>query len=338
MPVGIGPASERVLAGCLDANVASRWTIAMVDEDAWGIGWANHESSSASDLGSDCDPIDIPNRIRTISDAVSDSESLPNSCSVVYEKSPCTGRGSSSSSSSSRSRSPSGYPHPLHYVPASLSSLTCSILGNEMTGKSLNPSTLARGRPLTKLLPERADSRSLSPSMAPLTPLDLLGESSPTSPTSRCLSAYGPDSPLENGGGRTRGTSRFRWRGPDLFDIEEISAREKWRSTRSRHSSRSRLPDDDRLHSIGRKGFDFSNETPRGRSPRAGSQAARSSLSTSREKRLCGLERDLVGWRTPSATRDGFREAVAERIKTRSRSVGFDFGIKRARTRNLASP
>jgi len=59
----------------LDTNVASRWTIAMVDEGAWGIGWASHESSLGSDLGSDCDPVHIPNRARTISD--SDSKSLP---------------------------------------------------------------------------------------------------------------------------------------------------------------------------------------------------------------------------------------------------------------------
>jgi len=335
MPTGIGPAAERVLAGCLDAKVASRWTIAMVDEDAWGIGWASHESTPASDLGSDCDPINIPNRTRTISDAVSDSESLPNSCSGVSEESLLPGRGSSSSSSSSRSRSSSRLPHPLHYVPASLSSLTDSILGNET---SLNSSTLARGRPRMKVSPERADSRSLSPRMAPLTPPDFIGESSASA---RSLRACGPDSPLENEGGRTRGASGFLWRGPDLFDIEETSTREKWRSSGSRHSSRSRLPDDDRLHSIGRKAFDPLNqrdETPRGRSPRAGGQSARSSLSASREKRLCGLERDLVGWRTPSASRDGVREAVAEMIKVRSRSVGFDFGVKRARSRNLAPP
>ena len=331
MPIGIGLPAERVLAGCLDGNVASRWTIAMVDEDAWGIGWASHESSPASDLGSDWDPVNIPNRARTISDAVSDS------CSVVFDDSPLPRRGSSSSSSSSRSRSPSRSPHPLHYVPASLSSLTDSILGNETTGNSLNLSTLARGRPRTKISLERADSRSLSPSMAPLTPLDL----SESSAGSRRLRACEPDSPLENDGGRARGTSKFRWRGSDLFDIDEISAREKWRSSRSRHSSRSRLPDDDRLHSIGLKAFDLLNqwdETPRGRSPRAGGQSARSSLSTSREKRLRGLERDLVGWRTPSASRDGVREAVAERIQVRSRSAGFDFGVRRARTRNLAPP
>ena len=338
MPTGIGSAAERVLTGCLDANVASRWTIAMVDEDAWGIGWASHEDSPAPDLRSDCDPVLIPNRARTISDAVSDSESLSNSCSITSEESLLPGRRSRGSCSSSRSRSPSRLPHPLRYVPASLSTLTDSILGNETTGDSFNPPSLTRGRPRTKVSPERADSRSLSPSMAPLTPPDFIGESSAST---RRLTAYGPDSPLESEGGRTRGTSRFRWRGSELDDIEEMSARQKWRSSRSRHSSRSRLPDDDRLHSIGRKAFDLlSNwdETPRGRSPRAGSQPARSSLSASREKRLHGLERDLAGWRTPSATRGDVREAVAERIKVRSRSVGFDFEVRRSRTRNLVPP
>jgi len=337
MPTGIGPAAERVLAGCLDANVASRWTIAMVDEDAWGIGWASHEGSSASDLGSDCDPVHIPNRARTISDAVSDSESLPNSCSVISEESILLGRRSHGSCSSSRSRSPSRSPHPLRYVPASLSSLTDSILGNETTGKLLNPPTLSRGRPRAKVSPERADSRSLSPSMAPLTPPDLLGESAASS---RRLRAYGPDSPLEGEGGRTSGASRFRWRASELDDIEEMSTREKWRSSRSRHSSRSRLRDGDRSHDIGRKAFDLLNkweETPRGRSPRAGSQPARSSLCTSREKRLYELDHDWFGWCTPSATRDRVREeAIVERMKVRSRSVGFDFGVKRAKARNLA--
>ncbi|KAF9649415.1 kinase-like protein, partial [Thelephora ganbajun] len=48
MPTDIGFAAERILAGCLDTNVASRWTIAMVDEVAWGIGWASHDSSPPS--------------------------------------------------------------------------------------------------------------------------------------------------------------------------------------------------------------------------------------------------------------------------------------------------
>jgi len=99
-----------------------------------------------------------------------------------------------------RSGSPSRLLRPLRYVPASLSSLTDSILGNETTGKLLNPPTLSRSGPRAKVSPERADSRSLSPSMAPLTPPGLLGESA-ASP--RYLRAYGPDSPLEGEGGQS---------------------------------------------------------------------------------------------------------------------------------------
>ncbi|KAG5642413.1 hypothetical protein DXG03_002815 [Asterophora parasitica] len=39
VPPGIGRGAERVLQGCLDRSDTSRWTIAMVDEVAWGIGW-----------------------------------------------------------------------------------------------------------------------------------------------------------------------------------------------------------------------------------------------------------------------------------------------------------
>ncbi|EIW81517.1 kinase-like protein, partial [Coniophora puteana RWD-64-598 SS2] len=39
MPQGIGRGAERVIRGCMDPNVRSRWTIAMVDEMAWGVGW-----------------------------------------------------------------------------------------------------------------------------------------------------------------------------------------------------------------------------------------------------------------------------------------------------------
>ncbi|KAI0930901.1 hypothetical protein AcV7_004957 [Taiwanofungus camphoratus] len=39
VPQGIGRGAERVLQGCLERSVPSRWTVAMVDEVAWGIGW-----------------------------------------------------------------------------------------------------------------------------------------------------------------------------------------------------------------------------------------------------------------------------------------------------------
>ena len=339
MPTGIGLAAERVLMGCLDANVATRWTIAMVDEDAWGIGSASQDSSPSSDLGSDCDPAPIPNRARTISVVISDSESPPHSCSTMSEDSPLPGRTSRGSPSSSRSRSPSDFPRTLRYVPASLVDFTDSIFGGDTTRNSPNSSTPhlpGRGRPRTKTSPERADSRSLSPSMAPLTPPDLIDDSVSRS---RRLRAYGADSPLEGELERTRGTSRLRWRRLELDDIEEMSAREKWGAPRSRHSSRSRLRGDDGSQSVGRRAFDLLHkweESPRGRSSRAGSQPPRSSSSANRERMLHEIDRNRTGWRTPPTARDGAREeVVVERMRFRSRSVGFDLTTEKARARNL---
>ncbi|KAI0088612.1 kinase-like domain-containing protein [Irpex rosettiformis] len=41
MPTDIGRGAERVLQGTLEHSVHDRWTIAMVDEVAWGIGWGS---------------------------------------------------------------------------------------------------------------------------------------------------------------------------------------------------------------------------------------------------------------------------------------------------------
>lgn len=347
MPPDIGLAAERILAGCLDTNVASRWTIATVDEVAWGIGWASHDSSPASDDEPGCDP--VPMRTRTISavisDSGSDSDSSPHIYDIIPGESLLPGRGSrslssSSGYSSSRSRSPSGLPHTLRYIPASLFSLNDSILGADTTrdsSNSITPNLFSRGRPRIKVSPERVGSRSLSPSVAPLTPPDLLGESAARS---RRPDAYGTESSHTNELGRTRGTSRLRWRGSELDDIEELSAREKWSASRSRHSSRSRLRDDGGPNVIGRRAFDLLNkgdEYSRGRSSRPGGQPPRSSSSVSREKRLREIKSDWVGWHTSSTLRDGVREETAVgRMGVRSRSVGFDFAVEKTRTRKLA--
>ncbi|KAI0072197.1 kinase-like protein, partial [Panus rudis PR-1116 ss-1] len=39
VPQGIGRGAERVLQGCIERSVPKRWTISMVDEVAWGVGW-----------------------------------------------------------------------------------------------------------------------------------------------------------------------------------------------------------------------------------------------------------------------------------------------------------
>lgn len=337
MPADICSASERVLTGCLDTNVASRWTISMVDEVAWGIGWANHDSSPASDDEPDCDPVPAHNRTRTISTVISDSDSdsnsPPHTHSLIHGESLLPGRRSRGSPSSSRSRSPTGLPHTLHYIAPSFSTLNDSILGTDTAKPSPHSSTPnlhSRGRPRTKAPSEGTDSRSISPSLAPLTPPDLVHE---FGVRSRRLQAPGADYPHDLG--RTRGTSRFRWRGSELDNIQELSAREKW----GRNSSRSRIRDDDGPNTIGRRIFDPLNkgeELQRGRSSRAGSQPPRSSSSVSREKRLREIERDWLSWRTPSAPGDGVREEIVGRMNARSRSVGFDFRDEKARNRRLA--
>ena len=38
-PEGIGHGAENVLRGCLERLPSDRWTIEMVDNVAWGVGW-----------------------------------------------------------------------------------------------------------------------------------------------------------------------------------------------------------------------------------------------------------------------------------------------------------
>lgn len=47
MPSSIGGTAERVLLGCIEASVSARWTVAMVDEVAWGVGWGNDDAEPA---------------------------------------------------------------------------------------------------------------------------------------------------------------------------------------------------------------------------------------------------------------------------------------------------
>jgi hypothetical protein len=46
VPAGIGRGAELVLQGCIERSTSSRWTIAMVDEVAWGVGWGADDSSA----------------------------------------------------------------------------------------------------------------------------------------------------------------------------------------------------------------------------------------------------------------------------------------------------
>lgn len=41
MPSAIGPLAEAVLRGCLERDPSERWSIGMVDDASWGIGYGN---------------------------------------------------------------------------------------------------------------------------------------------------------------------------------------------------------------------------------------------------------------------------------------------------------
>jgi MAP/microtubule affinity-regulating kinase len=49
MPPGISRGTEHVLKGCMERRVRTRWTIAMVDEMAWGVGLDDDDISPVTD-------------------------------------------------------------------------------------------------------------------------------------------------------------------------------------------------------------------------------------------------------------------------------------------------
>ncbi|GLB38591.1 putative protein tyrosine kinase [Lyophyllum shimeji] len=68
VPPDIGRGAERVLQGCLDRTDTSRWTIAMVDEVAWGIGWGaegDDVTPADSDDEFEAFPLPTPSRSRS---------------------------------------------------------------------------------------------------------------------------------------------------------------------------------------------------------------------------------------------------------------------------------
>ena len=184
MPRGIGRSAEEVLRGCIERSVANRWTVAMVDELAWGIGW-----------GSAADDVTPPPEAAKPSRSVSRTKSRERTRSSSRTKSAIR------SSSRSKSRHPYDYHHPLlattskmaHPEPTqpSFASLTHAILRTSSSTSSNDSShdsalllqpvspapsdaSLPRGRaPRLRLQAESSLSRSRSPGEMPLTPKDL---------------------------------------------------------------------------------------------------------------------------------------------------------------------
>jgi MAP/microtubule affinity-regulating kinase len=183
IPHDIGRGAERILRGCLDSSVHTRWTIDMVDEVAWDIGSTTEDDDTATDTDNDYPLVKNPSKPSTRSPSRSRPVTLgtPRSSSRAkrsLSRDPVQ--------TQSRSRSKGSVPMP------SLAALDTSILGTASVFDSpvhhfphesavnTSPSAfLVRGRPeKPRVYPP---SRSPSPSLLPRTPVDaVLME--PTSP------------------------------------------------------------------------------------------------------------------------------------------------------------
>ncbi|KAL1937821.1 hypothetical protein VTO73DRAFT_12840 [Trametes versicolor] len=208
MPQGIGRSGEQVLKGCIERSVPNRWTISMVDEVAWGIGWgsAADDVTPPPEAALSCRASRSPSRSRTMSrkeHAVDDSENRRSSSRAARSASRSTSAIRTSSRSKSRAAHPydNALPHPLlhterrpaHPLPTqpSLSSLTNAILRTHSSTSSDSAETqdsaiiiqssmsndsdldLERGRmSRPRLQADLSVSRSRSPYLPP-TPKDL---------------------------------------------------------------------------------------------------------------------------------------------------------------------
>lgn len=199
IPTDIGQGAELVLQGCIERSVASRWTIAMVDEVAWGVGWGAEGSPSSPE-----DEIEILQDVhqsasRSLSRRRTDSSGSPagsgtssmHSLDAARRRSTSRARRSRSRASvisdrsmsmstriSSTSRSVSRNSHLNSALTDSMISTntasSISSLSYDIHHESaLVTSPPSRGR-RARNVHTRSTSRSPSPSVAPLTPLDLL--------------------------------------------------------------------------------------------------------------------------------------------------------------------
>ncbi|KAF5361037.1 hypothetical protein D9756_004858 [Leucocoprinus leucothites] len=198
LPTGIGRGAERVLQGCLERSVQQRWTIAMVDEVAWGIGWGSEgddvtPAESDEEYETHCRPATRPST-RPPSRSRSRSRPPPlNDLPHHGDGRTRPAREAASRRSASRAkRSSSRAPVPTHHQPYSGRSISRGVmsrhnsrapspsnsgLSNSIMSSAESPflpsptSSVDRGRrPFrsSPLLP----SRSPSPSMVPGTPVD----------------------------------------------------------------------------------------------------------------------------------------------------------------------
>ncbi|TCD65872.1 hypothetical protein EIP91_002134 [Steccherinum ochraceum] len=198
VPPDAGRGAERVLKGCLERSVPDRWTIAMVDEVAWGIGWGSEadDVSHSPECGRNTQLPDT--------NAVEDSPPRRRSTSRLPRS---TSRSASAIRTNSRSISrPAVNATHVHandhatlaspvspISPTPLSTLSNIMLRSMSTSSSsstssypLSPATTAltegspdilpRGRHLRPRYQQDPASRSVSPLEVPPTPTDATAE------------------------------------------------------------------------------------------------------------------------------------------------------------------
>ncbi|KAG9308511.1 kinase-like domain-containing protein [Chiua virens] len=155
MPCDIGRGAERVLKGCLEREVRRRWTIAMVDEMAWDIGWGQDEDPSSVPHPDEFEFIDCrrpsPSRSRSLRRSRSpDHQSTLDPPSRSHRSLSRTSV-TTSSSLSTRSTSQSvSRPHTTHLpLPAACVDVGHSLLSSSSAVSSPPPLDIGGSAPIS---------------------------------------------------------------------------------------------------------------------------------------------------------------------------------------------
>ncbi|KAF9454856.1 kinase-like protein, partial [Macrolepiota fuliginosa MF-IS2] len=206
LPCGIGKGAERVLKGCLEQSTQQRWTVSMVDEVAWEVGWGGGgddatPAESDEEYQTHCKSSPRPtSRSRSRPPAIAIPSPSDDSTMQEESRSRPALEAASRRSASRAKRSLSRAPVPTHHQPYSgrsgsgrslsrgvmsrhnsrapsptpaSSGLGGGIMSNvESPFLSSPTSSVDRGRRLSRREPLIIASRSPSPSVVPGTPID----------------------------------------------------------------------------------------------------------------------------------------------------------------------
>lgn len=180
IPPGIGKGAERVLRGCLEKSTQQRWSISMVDEVAWGVGWGSEGDDVTPAESDDEFEAHCPSRSRSRPPALvlSNADSLPDSGQSRHVREAASRRSASRAKRSeyrapvpTRSRSRGVVSRHNSRAP-SPTPTTSGLSGSTISESPFLPSptfSIDRGRRLFRNFP----SRSPSPSIIPGTPVDV---------------------------------------------------------------------------------------------------------------------------------------------------------------------